>query len=59
MARVGINAKLDLAFDGEAVHMRTDDGTQIDIEMTDLDGTRQAVILVDGRIMGNTTGRTD
>jgi hypothetical protein len=57
MARVGINAKLDLAFDGPAVHMRTDDGTQIDIEMTeDIDGVRQAVILVDGRIMGNTTG---
>ena len=56
MARVGINAKLDLAFDGPAVHMRTDDGTQIDIEMTELDGMRQAVILVDGRIMGNTTG---
>jgi len=59
MSRVGINAKLDLVFDGEAVHMITDEGTQIDIEMTDLDGERQAVILVDGRIMGNTIGRTD
>jgi hypothetical protein len=59
MAKVGINAKLDLAFDGEVVHMLTEDGTQIDIEMTDLDGTRQAVILVDGRIMGNTIGRED